>query len=406
MPYDLVLAGVYVKQAIWLIAGGAMQSVAARKVKSLGYHLILSDGNPHAFCRELADKFLTIDTFDSENHIRAAQELKDEYTIVAVFTMSADCHGTVARLAQFLGVHHIDPKISEICRDKYATRKLLRAAGLRQPESYLVSSYEEAQKILGESSHSFVLKATDNSGSRGFTAIDPTKGLSLEQFLYTVSMGTTDRAILEERLEPDPEQISEASVETIWSDGEMYWLNWVDRIFPRDLKFFPQVKIGSIVDGIEVGHINPARHEPETKAQVLHSMYLAGKALCMDQQKGGHFLKGDLFFSTNGPVILELTPRSSGGWDSCASSIERGADIASGIIHMALGKPLDLAAWDRFFRFKNEERTAVVMAKIPDNAVDCIGREYAIASGNSSIDTVMNDALNRLTKGEYLVSVR
>src|SRR5207247_8366023 len=114
-----------------------------------------------------------------------------------------------------------------------------------------------------------VIKATDSSGSRGFSVIPRRQLLTREQFEYTQRMGTTGSVVLEERLEADASQISEASVETLWSQGKMYWINWVDRIFPRDLQFFSELAVRrNLNEGIEIGHINPAKHDYHVKIQV------------------------------------------------------------------------------------------------------------------------------------------
>ncbi len=392
------------KQGIWLITGGAMQKTAAQKILSSGFALILSDRNPAAVCVPLADLFLPIDTFDVDAHLRAADDVKKKFNIQAVMTFAADCHYTVAVLAKHLNLHGIDPQISKICRDKIKTREILTAAGIYQPLSYMVSSYEKALAVLAKHKNiSFVIKAPDSSGSRGFQVLDKTKLLSREQFEYTKSFGSNSGVILEERLIADPAQISEASVETLWVDGKMYWINWVDRIFPADLKFFPMINIPfQLVEGIEVGHINPARHEYSVKKQVEESMKKAGYALGMHHQKGGHILKGDIFFSMQGPVILEMTPRSSGGWDSSGTSLARGADLPGGILHIAQGKEVNLEDWYRYFHYHDDECTAVVLSKIKENAVDCIGRQFTLVSGYGETAELIQIAFKQLKEEKYV----
>lgn len=393
------------KEAVWLIAGGPMQAVLAQRIKQLGYHLILSDGSPQAFCRKVADVFLELDTFDLEGHMTAARQLVREWNIKAVLTTAADCHQTVAQTARTLGLPHLDPRISDICRDKSKTRELLSAAGLRQPLSFRAYNHSEAIEILSRFHTGVVMKASDNSGSRGFLRIEKGRTISSEEFHHTLSMGTTGYVILETCLEPDPDQVSEASVETLWVDGEMYWINWVDRIFPRDLKFFPSIQLNGIPDGIEIGHINPARHDISVKNVVADEIKKAGLALRMHEQKGSHILKADIYFSTEGPVILEMTPRTSGGWDSSGSSIERGADLPGGILHIALGKRMDLAAWMRYFHFKDAERNVVVLSRIPDNPKDCTGRQFSLVSGYGPSESLLQPALKKIEKGDYLVPV-
>jgi biotin carboxylase len=383
-----------------------MQYLAACKIRERGFNLIVSDRNPQAVCRQLADVVLEMDTFDVPAHLTACEDIKRKFNIRAVMTSAADCHYTVSRVASHLNLHCLSSSVSEVCRNKAKTRELLAIGGLYQPASHLVQTYSDALAILEKSNTAVVVKASDNSGSRGLSVVPIGGKLTKEQFEYTRAMGTTGGVILEEKLDADTTQISEASVETLWHEGKMYWINWVDRIFPRDLKFFPDITIKSALnEAIEVGHINPARHDYRVKSQVESDIEKAGRAIGMPIEKGGHILKADIFFSTKGPVILELTPRTSGGWDSSASSPARGADIAGGVIHLALGLPVDLDAWYRYFYYHDAERTAVVLTNIPEGAVDCTGRQFAMASGYESAPELIEAATRKIEKGEYIVPV-
>lgn len=392
------------REAIWLITGGPMQHIAAKKIQASGYALIVSDRSSQAVCAGFADLFLPIDTFDVAAHLENCAKVKKQFNIKAVMTFAADCHYTVACVAESLGLHGLNPSISQVCRDKTLTRKILRDAGIYQPTSFCVASYEEAIDILKKYAElSFVLKATDNSGSRGFHVIDEAQKLSVEQFKLTQAYGSTGNVILEERLVADPSQISEASVETLWFNGKMYGLNSVDRIFPGDLKFFPDIKMPfPLQQGIEVGHVNPSIRDFALKQETMKLIEQAGLALGMGHEKGGYVLKADIYYSTKGPVIVELTPRSSGGWDSSGTSPARGADIAGGVMHLALGQPVTLDDWYRYFHYHDAERTAVVLSRIPENAVDCIGRQFTLASGYADTQTLINLALKQLENEDYV----
>jgi biotin carboxylase len=394
------------KDAVWLISGGPMQEIAGQRIRQRGLSLIVSDGNRDARCRGIADLFLHLDTFDVDGHIAAAAAALEAFNIVAVVTTGADCHYTVNRLAQHLGLSHLSPTISEACRNKAATRRLLTAAGLDQPQFHEARTFEEAVQLLGRAESDYVIKATDNSGSRGFSVIPKGVAITRSQYESARSMGTTGRVILEERLRPNPAQVSEASVETLWQDGKMYWINWVDRIFPRDLKFFPQLQLKSIPkESVEIGHINPSHRTKGEKDAVRRDIERAGAALGMREAAGAHILKADMFFSDRGPIILELTPRTSGGWDSSGSSLVRGAEIADGVVHMAMGRRVDLESWHNYFAFKYPEIISVVVSKIPEDAEDCLGRQFALAFGHESLDTVFSQALENLHQDEFYVPV-
>ncbi|CAH0354127.1 acetyl-CoA carboxylase biotin carboxylase subunit family protein [Aquabacterium sp. CECT 9606] len=370
-------------QAIWLFAGGPMQESAAKSIVALGHRLIVTDLNPQCVCARYADEFLAFDTFDVDSNLAAARDLTEKYEIRAVVTLAADCHHTVAVISQHLGLHGISPDISRACRQKNLTREILTAAGIPQPRFKCVRTLAEAQAFLAELGGHGVIKATDNSASRGFAKLNAVSELTDEVFQAAVAAGTTGVALVEEALVPRHDCISELSVETVWFEGEMYWLNWVDRLFAPDLKFFPTLaryQDEKINWGVEVGHINPAQHPLAVKEQVHALVKAAGLALGMGKEAGGHVLKADIMLTDAGPMIIEMTPRLSGGWDSSATTPARGADFQGGIIQLALGEPLDLGLWHRHFEFKNPNLYAAILANISPDAKDCVGRQFALGT--------------------------
>lgn len=369
------------EKAIWLFAGGQMQESAAKKIVELGYKLILTDHNPQCLCARYADEFVACDTFDVDGNQFAAQELSEKYEICGVLTLAADCHETVARISRQLNLHGLSPEISQKCRQKNITREILTAAGIPQPRFVCVNNLTDAKVFLSSLGGLGVIKATDNSASRGFAKLNSTNDLTESVFQLSVSSGTTGFVLIEEALVPRTDCISELSVETLWFNGSMYWLNWVDRLFRPDLKFFPDFELyqeNYINWGVEIGHINPAQHPIEVKVQVQEMVYAAGMALGMGSEAGGHILKADIMLTDSGPIIIELTPRLSGGWDSSATTPVRGADFQGGVIHLALGLQLDLDSWQKYFEFNNASLYATILADIFPNAKDNIGRKFSL----------------------------
>jgi len=393
--------------AVWLFAGGPMQKRAAEAIKRRGHALILTDGNPNCVCAPLADVFVPLNTFDISGNLTRASELKEEYDIRAVFTAGADCHESVAILAKYLGCHGVDPSISHRCRFKYETRELLATAGISQPLMRTAKTYEEAKKALLEVGVPAALKATDSSGSRGFTRIDTYEDLSEEAFSLAKGFGTSGKIIIEELLIPVDSEIAEQSVETLWYDGEMRWLNWVDRLFRKDFIYVTEPwttessPYRNMSWAVELAHTNPAVHSESVREEVEKMIRQAGLALGMGNQKGGHFLKADIMLTTKGPIILELTLRLSGGWDSAYSTPARGADFIEGMLSLALGEPLTEELVQRYFTFAPTPAFSAVLARVDDGAVDCIGRDFAGGTGNSR-DEAIQQAFAALSQGSFL----
>ena len=364
-----------------------MQRPAAEKIKALGYALILTDGSSSCALRPMADEFVHLDTFDMAGNSARADALKTRYDIRAVFTAGADCHETVAALARHLGLHGIDPRIAHLCRFKNLTRERLREKSIPQPLLLEASSHEQALTAAAQVGFPIALKATDNSGSRGFSRIERKEDLTRAAFQRARDNGTTGIVIVEELLLPQPGVIAEQSVETVWYDGQMRWLNWVDRLFRKDFESVAHPwnaaddPYRDISWAVELGHLNPAEHSPQVRQEVETLVRRAGETIGMGTQKGGHILKADIMLTTKGPMILELTPRLSGGWDSALSTPERGADFIGGALHLALGEKLDETIWQNYFAYRKPERIIAVLAQVREEAQDCIGREFAWGAG-------------------------
>lgn len=393
------------KKAIWLFSGGPMQQHAAKKIIDFGYELILTDINKNCICAKYASEFIECDTFDFQKNLKAADRLKIKYEIKAGITLAADCHETVALINKHLGLSGIDPKISRICRYKNLTREILSAAGIPQPKFACVESLDQARSFLTTIGNKAVVKSTNNSGSRGFTKINSLNELTEEVFDLAISAGTTESILIEEVLAPVKNEIAELSVETLWSDGKMYWLNWVDRLFRSDLNFFPSFDEKNIPPaswGIEIGHTNPAQHSIATKNEVQEMIFNAGVAIGLNEERGGHILKADIMLTKNGPIIIELTPRLSGGWDSSATSLERGADFQSGAILLALGEKLDIEMWHNYFEFKINNLYASIWAKIPLGAKDNIGRKFSLGK-DFDREKSLQLAFDNSMKNKYVI---
>ena len=185
----------------------------------------------------------------------------------------------------------------------------------------------------------------------------------------------------------------------------MYWLNWVDRLFRSDLNYFPSFQdkdIPSVNWGVEVGHINPAQHAISIKNKINKMIFDAGVAIGMNDEVGGHILKADIMLTNEGPVIIEITPRLSGGWDSSATTLERGADFQSGVILLALGEDLDLELWHKYFEFKSTNLYASIWADIPSGAIDNIGRKFSLGT-DFEREKSLQLAFNNSKENNYVI---
>ena len=392
------------EKAIWMLPGGAMQKPFVDKIKARGYKAIVSDMAADCYCREYADEFVNVDAYDLEGNEKAAAKLSKIYNICAVVTGGSACWEAPAVIAKKLGIHGVDPGIAKIFRYKNLHRPLLIKAGLPQPKFGTAKTFAEAKKLITEFGLPVCFKATNNAGSRGFTAIRKDEDATEKAFEIAKRFGTTGIVIIEELLIPVENEIAEQSLETVWYNGKMYWLNWVDRPFRNDLKLFPEIddsRYRRNAWATEIGHINPAVHSNEVVDEVKRQVYVCGVTLGLAGQKGGHIMKCDIFITKDGPYIIEPTLRLSGGWDSGASTPVRGGDFIGGAIELALGKKLDLSMWQMYFELKYPQVHSAILTEVVDSLDTSVTRSFALATGLDRISALKNAEV-ALNKGNFL----
>ncbi|TAL60211.1 MAG: hypothetical protein EPN85_07725 [Bacteroidetes bacterium] len=392
------------KKAIWLFAGGPMQEVAAKRITELGYSLIITDMNKECICAKYAALVLPYDTFDVESNLNSIDKIQKAFDLKAVMTTAADCHYSVNVIAKKLGLPGLDPEISKICRNKHLFREVMIKSGVYQPKSSSFSDYEASLKYVSQNKlSSFVVKATDNSGSRGFNCIEKAADYTQEIFNDAKKNGTTGLVIIEEMLIPIKHGVAELSVETLWCNGKMYFLNWVDRLFRNDLALFNLEKFTDfdLPWGVELGHINPSQHDHKMKVKIIDEIYSSGCALGFDKLKHAAILKADIMITDRGPVILELTPRLSGGWDSSLSSRLRGSDFVGGLIRIALGETLTLEMWYDHFSFQDSALNVVVLSAFNFKPKDCTGRSFTVGT-DYNLQNAFAKSMKNLTNNIYV----
>ena len=120
---------------------------------------------------------------------------------------------------------------------------------------------------------------------------------------------------------------AEQSVETIVDqDGRQWRCNVVDRPFAFDP--YP----------IELGHDNPTVLDASQQEALYELVEASTRAVGIDLGAA----KADTMWTANGPVVLEMTARLSGGFHAqYTSPLAYGTNDIKACLDLALGRPLD-----------------------------------------------------------------
>jgi len=392
---------------VWLVGGGPMQRNACQILKSLNYKIFITDANSDFACKEFADKFEIIDTYDIDGHLILIDQLKNSgIEIAAVNCIATDCHETVAFISAKLNLSGISPELSRAIGNKAEVRKRLSELSFRQPEFHSRVEVEKDPDLVRSMISKYgavVVKPIGLSASKGIRIIENTDLQEISNILQlAIENSRNGEYVVEEKLVGDGLLASEASLESIVVDGVVKFYNMVDRIFGQDLKVLPiETGIEYLNTGVEYGHLNPSSRSMAEINKVIEQLQSFIESLARNGVYAGEsfVLKADVYFSADGPVILECTPRTSGGWDSSYSSLIRGLTIQEVAIKLSLGEsliPEDFEPTDTQAGF------VAVISDVTEKSVDCLGRTFTGSDVKPTVSEALKDAITKKKSGEYL----
>jgi biotin carboxylase len=309
------------QKTVLLVGAGLLQVPAIDVIHELGFRVCATDRDPAAAAFGMCEETVVLDTKDVAGHVALARRLADRGDLAAVFTEGADVEVTVAEAAAAVGLPGCNPRAAAICANKAEFRRVSDAAGLPGPRFKEVQTLQEARLALRDVGLPAIVKALDNSASRGATKIATEDELPAA-FDEAMRWGGTGTALVEECL-TGPEQ----SVETIVGrDGRQWRCNVVDRPFAFDP--YP----------IELGHDNPTVFDDARQEALYELVEASTHAIGIDLGAA----KADTMWTERGPVVLEMTARLSGGFHAqYTSPLAYGTNDIKACLDLALGRPLD-----------------------------------------------------------------
>ncbi|MBU1152746.1 alpha-hydroxy-acid oxidizing protein [bacterium] len=324
-------------KTIMIIGGGVMQIPAIFVAKEMGLTVMVTDYNPNAYGLSLADIPLVMSTKDIEGSVRMAKESNREVKIDGVITVGTDASMTVAAVANALKLPGIEFEVAEKATSKIKMREAFSKNNVPSPKFLPCWSMGDTFWAAKEIGFPLVIKPSDNMGARGVTLIKEKS--EIEWAFHLAKESSPSGEILVEEYMEGPE----LSIDALVYDEEVDFCGIADRI----IDFPPHF--------VELGHTLPSCLPKETQKAACKVMEQGIKALGIDIGAA----KGDIKITKEGPKIVELAARLSGGFMSGYTlPLATGFNIIKAAIEIALGhKPA---------KFKNIlRRTAVERAIIP-----------------------------------------
>lgn len=345
------------KDKTLLIISGCAQAVPIIKfAKEKGLRIVVSDGDPDAPGFKLADEKLVASTFNVVESAREAKKSSENIRIDGVMSAAIDVPYTVAYVAKELGLYSIGVESAKYAMDKLLMKGLFRDANVPIGRFSTVNSFDHLERILPEITTSVVMKPTDSRGARGIVRLG--RGVTpLRAYEEAVAQSPSGTCMIEEWI--DGPQISTESVLT--PDG-ISTPGLSLRNYDRLDEFFPYV--------IEDGGDLPADISETLKIEIDDLIQSAASALNITRG----IIKGDIVLSSNGPLVIEIAPRLSGGFFCTHTGpLSSGVDIVEAAIDFALGLDVDYKKYKPVFdtfvcqRFLFSEQGLVKEVKLKDS---------------------------------------
>lgn len=297
----------------------ALASLAAR------YEVTLIAPEAPSWQAKYVDTHRIADTTDAHKLFPSVADLRGEVAEAAVVTWDEWSLAAVSSVAARLGLRAMDPAAAKICRDKYATRQALEAAGMAAVRHAPAASEDEAVAAAEAIGFPVVVKPRTLGGSFGVMVARDADGLRQAYRLAAASRlqgaGTADTVLVEEYVEGP-----ELSVDSTVVDGV------VTPVCVARKRLGPQPYFE------EVGHLVTGwKDEPWAEA-VVELVRDSHRAVGVDYG----VTHTELRVSADGPRLIELNGRLGGDLIPHVHQLATGIDLAVAAAEIAFERTPDV----------------------------------------------------------------
>lgn len=311
------------ERTLLVVSGGTEAVAGISRARELGLHVLVSDGDPNAPGLAAADERLLASTYDVAATVAAARRYHRQVRrIDGVICVASDVPITVASVAAELGLPGLPLATARLSTDKFALKCHLAEHGIATPAFAQVSSAADLRVYAAEHGNPLVLKPVDSRGARGVLLLrDET--LDLEWAYGTARREAPSGRVIVERFLEGPQ----ISTESLVVNGKVHTIGFADRNYAQLERFAPYV----IEDGGEL----PSRLNADAQASVRELVTRTVAALGIS----AGVIKGDIVLCDDGPQVIEVALRLSGGY-LCTHEIplSTGVDFVGQAIRIALGE--------------------------------------------------------------------
>jgi carbamoyl-phosphate synthase large subunit len=166
------------RRVLLTCAGGAYGLGVSRSLKAAGHFVVASDADRYSFQRVEGDERVRVPRASSgETFLSAITDLVSDRHIDFVWPGHDSDILAFARERDRLGAATFLPELSEIevCRDKWRSYQRFEAAGVRVPETMMISNRTELRTAFDRFGGQVWLRAIRGAGGRRAMGTDSTR---------------------------------------------------------------------------------------------------------------------------------------------------------------------------------------------------------------------------------------
>ena len=245
-----------------------------------------------------------------------------------------------AQAAEMLGLPFHPSAAARVCGDKFLTRQMFQAAGMRVPSFFRAAFDDDARALSERAPYPCVLKPLGLSASRGVIRADDASAF-VKAFERIRKMG--ERELQVESYIPG----REFAIEGLVTNGEFRPIAIFDKPEPLEGPFFE-----------ETIYVTPSRESDDVQRELIGTVAQAVRALGLRHGP----VHAELRYNAEGAWMLEAHARPIGGL--CAKALRLTGDVTleEAILRHALGEDVSGLQLE-------EGASGVMMIPIPKGGV-------------------------------------
>ncbi|MEK6222824.1 MAG: ATP-grasp domain-containing protein [Chloroflexota bacterium] len=320
--------------------------------ETLGMAVTVASDKPHVFADVQPEAHLQVDFNEPESATERIVEFSQQYPLAAVVSAEDEGAQILAMASMALGLPSSSLTAVSAARNKFAMRTILHEAGIRSPKYQRMQLTDDPHKLARQVDYPCVLKPLFLSGSRGVMrannmgefvgAFARIKAILSRPKVKAEGRGLADYVLVEDYIPGN-----EVAIEGIVMAGEMNLIAMFDKPDPLDGPYFE-----------ETIYVTPSRHPEVAQEALWHTARKAVKIL--EITHGPVHIEAR--YNEQGAWIVEIAPRSIGGYCSKVITLDAGLTLEEAILWQAVGQDV--------FSLEREALAAgVMMIPIPDEGI-------------------------------------